>query len=100
MLPTTPARATHDYERDGTLDLFAALEIATGRVITDLRPSHTSAEFVKFLNKINREVRSPPISTSTPCWTTSPPTRPRRSSNGCCGTSGSTSTSPRSTAPG
>ncbi len=32
MLPTTPARATHDYERNGTLDLFAALEIATGKV--------------------------------------------------------------------
>ena len=56
MLPTTPARATHDYQRNGTIDLFAALEIATGRVITDLRPSHTSAEFIKFLNKINREV--------------------------------------------
>lgn len=56
MLPTTPARATHDYERNGTVDLFAALEIATGKVITDLRPSHTSAEFIKFLNKINREV--------------------------------------------
>ena len=56
MLPTTPQRATHDYERNGTLDLFAALEIATGKVITDLRPSHTSAEFIKFLNKINREV--------------------------------------------
>jgi transposase len=56
MLPTTPERATHDYERNGTLDLFAALEIATGKVITDLRPSHTSAEFIKFLNKVNREV--------------------------------------------
>jgi len=56
MLPTTPARATHDYVRNGTVDLFAALEIATGKVITDLRPSHTSAEFIKFLNKINREV--------------------------------------------
>jgi len=56
MLPTTPQRATHDYERNGTLDLFAALEIATGKVITDLRPSHTSGEFIKFLNKINREV--------------------------------------------
>ena len=56
MLPTTPARATHDYIRNGTVDLFAALEIATGKVITDLRPSHTSAEFIKFLNKINREV--------------------------------------------
>jgi transposase len=56
MLPTTPQRATHDYERNGTVDLFAALEIATGKVITDLRPCHTSAEFVAFLNKVNREV--------------------------------------------
>lgn len=56
MLPTTPARATHDYVRNGTVDLFAALEIATGKVITDLRPSHTSAEFVRFLNKIDRKV--------------------------------------------
>ncbi len=37
MLPTTPARATHDYQRNGTCDLFAALEIATGKVITDIR---------------------------------------------------------------
>jgi hypothetical protein len=56
MLPTTPQRATHDDERNGTIDLFAALEVATGKVITQLRPSHTSAEFVVFLNKINREV--------------------------------------------
>ena len=42
MLPTTPARATHDYRRNGTCDLFAALEIATGKVITDIRPRHTS----------------------------------------------------------
>lgn len=56
MLPTTPQRATHDYERNGTVDLFAALEIATGKVITDLRPSHTSAEFIKFLNKVDGEV--------------------------------------------
>jgi transposase len=56
MLPTTPARATHDYQRNGTLDLFAALNIATGHVITALRPNHTSAEFIKFLNQINRNV--------------------------------------------
>lgn len=40
MLPTTPSRATHDYERNGTVDLFAALDIATGTVITDLRKTH------------------------------------------------------------
>jgi len=56
MLPTTPQRHSHDYQRNGTIDLFAALDIATGQVITDLRPNHTSAEFIKFLNKINREV--------------------------------------------
>ena len=56
MLPTTPARATHDYERNGTCDLFAALNVATGTVITDIKKSHTSADFVAFLNKVNREV--------------------------------------------
>jgi transposase len=56
MLPTTPARATHDYQRNGTCDLFAALEVATGKVITDIRTRHTSADFVAFLNKVNREV--------------------------------------------
>ena len=56
MLPTTPAKATHDYERNGTLDLFAALNMATGTVITDLRKTHTAADFLAFLNKIDREV--------------------------------------------
>jgi hypothetical protein len=67
MLPTTPARATHDYERNGTLDLFAAFEVATGKVITDLRARHASADFVAFLNKVNREV--PNASPSTSSWT-------------------------------
>jgi transposase len=56
MLPTTAQRATHDYERNGTCDLFAALNVATGTVITDIRARHTSADFVAFLNKVNREV--------------------------------------------
>jgi transposase len=56
MLPTTPQRATHDYQRNGTCDLFAALNVATGTVITDIRKSHTSADFIAFLNKVNREV--------------------------------------------
>jgi transposase len=56
MLPTTPQKATHDYVRNGTLDLFAALEVATGKVITDLRKSHTAADSIAFLNKIDREV--------------------------------------------
>jgi len=56
MLPTTPQRATHDYQRNGTIDLFAALNVATGEVITDLRKTHTSKDFVAFLNNINRNV--------------------------------------------
>jgi len=56
MLPTTPQRASHDYVRNGTCDLFAALEIATGRVITDIRSTHTSDDFIAFLNKVNRHV--------------------------------------------
>ena len=46
MLPTTPQKATHDYQRNGTCDLFAALEIATGKVICDVRsrtPATTSS---------------------------------------------------------
>jgi len=56
MLPTTPERASHDYERNGTVDLFAALDIARGTVITDIRSSHNQNDFIAFLNKIDREV--------------------------------------------
>ena len=56
MLPTTPQRATHDYERNGTVDLFAALDMARGTVISDIRTSHNQDDFIAFLNKINREV--------------------------------------------
>src|ERR1035441_2406786 len=56
MLPTTPQRATHDYERNGTVDLFAALDVASGTVITDIYKTHNQDDFVAFLNKINREV--------------------------------------------
>ena len=56
LLPTTPARATHDYKRHGTVDLFAALDIATGRVHTQLHSRHRTEEFRKFLNHLDREV--------------------------------------------
>jgi transposase len=46
----------HDSRGSPTVDLFAALDIATGTVITDLRKTHTSADFVAFLNKVNRNV--------------------------------------------
>ncbi|WP_328291185.1 IS630 family transposase [Kineococcus sp. NBC_00420] len=56
MLPTTPARRTHDYVRHGVQSLFAALDLATGHVHHTLHSRHRSSEFVKFLNQINREV--------------------------------------------
>src|ERR1035437_5093353 len=56
MLPTTPQRATHDYERNGTVALCAALNTARATVISDTRPSHNQDDFIAFLNKINREV--------------------------------------------
>lgn len=47
---------THDYVRHGTTTLFAALDLATGRVIGRLRRRHRAAEFLNFLRVINREV--------------------------------------------
>jgi transposase len=56
MLPGTPARATHDYKRSGTSSLYAALDLATGKVIGALHSRHRAIEFKKFLQTINREV--------------------------------------------
>jgi transposase len=56
LLPTSPARASHDYKRNGTTDLFAALDVATGRVHTQLHSRHRTAEFKKFLGHLDREV--------------------------------------------
>ena len=40
LLPGTPSRRTHDYRRNGTTNLYAALDVASGNVITDLTPRH------------------------------------------------------------
>ena len=58
MLPGTPARATHDYKRNETSSLFAALDIASGNVIESLHARHRAIEFKKFLQKIDTEVAS------------------------------------------
>lgn len=52
LLPTNAQRATHDYQRHGTVDLFAALGIASGTAISDIRAAHTQDDFLAFLNKI------------------------------------------------
>ena len=56
LLPGTPARATHDYRRHGTTNLYAALDVAYGCVISDLTERHRSEEFRRFLNLIDRSV--------------------------------------------
>ena len=56
MLPGTPERATHDYKRSGTSSLYAALDLATGKVIGSLHSRHRAIEFKKFLQTLDREV--------------------------------------------
>jgi transposase len=58
LLPGTPERATHDYKRSGTSSLYAALDIATGKVIGSLHARHRAIEFKKFLVTLDREVPS------------------------------------------
>lgn len=59
ILPLRPGQAerrTHDYRRHGTTSLFAALDVASGRVIGQTHRRHRSQEFLKFLNRIDRVV--------------------------------------------
>lgn len=57
-LPLRTGRArthTHDYKRHGVVDLYAALEIATGKVTHRLSKSHTAKDFIAFMNKVVRK---------------------------------------------
>ncbi len=56
MLPRTPERATHDYERNGTSSLYAALNIQNGEVVSQLHQRHRAIEFLKFLKTIDQNV--------------------------------------------
>jgi transposase len=56
MIPGRAATMTHDYKRNSTTTLFAALDVLTGKVIGQCLPRHRHTEFIKFLNTINREV--------------------------------------------
>jgi transposase len=56
MRPGQPARRTHDYTRHGTTSLFAALDIATGRVVGKCYGRHRATEFRKFLDEIEAAV--------------------------------------------
>jgi transposase len=54
MQPGLPERRTHDYKRNGTTTLFAALEIATGKVTGLCKPRHRHQEFLTFLKHLAR----------------------------------------------
>jgi transposase len=56
MMPGMPERRTHDYLRNGTSSLFAALDVATGRVIGSVHRRHRAVEFKKFLAKLDKQV--------------------------------------------
>jgi putative transposase len=49
---------THDYKRHGTTTLFAALDIANGRVMTQCKARHRHQEFLGFLKQIDANVPS------------------------------------------
>ena len=51
-----PERQTHDYIRHGTTSLFAALEVASGKVIGKCQRRHRSQEFLKFLEEVDRQL--------------------------------------------
>jgi len=61
MRPGLPEKRTHDYVRHGTTTLFAALEVATGRVIDACYPRHTNDEFLTFLKKVARAYPRRPL---------------------------------------
>jgi transposase len=56
LLPTTPARMTHDYVRNGTTSLFAAFELSSGSVIAQPYRRHRHQEFLRFLKLIDAAV--------------------------------------------
>src|SRR4051812_24118546 len=74
VLPLSPGRAEKhgfEYYRHGTLSLYAALDVTTGRVMGKTAARHTSAEFVDFLSAIDkiRQLKK----RSTLCWITCRP---------------------------
>jgi transposase len=57
LLPMRPGqieRHTHDYKRNGTVQLYAALEVHAGRVIPSIEERHRSKEFIAFMNHLLR----------------------------------------------
>ena len=47
---------THDYKRNGTIDLFAAMNLATGQVLTEFRKTHQGGDVLRFFKQIDAAV--------------------------------------------
>src|SRR3954466_13537321 len=90
--PGKAARMTHDYKRNGTTSLYAALEIATGEVTGACYPQHRHHEFLTFLNQLIRAYPRRPLHVVLDNSSTH--SRPR-SGPGLSATSACISTSPR-----
>lgn len=56
LRPGLPESRTHDYRRNGTIDLFAALNVLDATVITEFHPRHRHQEFLVFLRTIDESV--------------------------------------------
>ena len=59
LLPMRPGqveRRTHDYKRNGTTSLFAALDVKAGTIVGKCMPRHRAQEFRKFLDEVERNV--------------------------------------------
>ena len=61
LRPGLPARQTHDYRRNGLTSLYAALEIASGRVMGTCAAQHTGADFLRFMKAVARRYRGRPL---------------------------------------
>jgi transposase len=56
LMPGVPERRTHDYRRNGTTNLYAALDVASGKVISSMTARHRAQEFLRFLKLIDASV--------------------------------------------
>ena len=56
LMPGVPERRTHDYVRNGTTNLYAALDVASGQVIAEMSARHRAEEFRRFLSVVEKAV--------------------------------------------
>jgi hypothetical protein len=70
--PMVPGRAgtmTHDYTRNGTTDLFAAMNVATGQALTHCQKGHTAKDVLRFFRQIDRRRWHLHFTPSSSSWT-------------------------------